>query len=561
MIFARHSLLVFLAWAAAGCRTVATVRLDLPVQLQAKPKSYIAGPVTGLGPLTLLNNEDFVYTVASSDDSKAVALSRMGAKNFYLSLFSMGSAVPSADVPINVTDFDVEALAFSPDGKTVAATSRDGSLRLYDAANGTLLSSWLTDEPLLSVAFHPTQAYLVVGSAKGLLSALAWPRLALLGEARAHSDEVRAVAFTPDGKLLSGGWDKTLKVFSATMSEAQAASARLPAERKEGLLRLRAVVSDRVSATFVLDARSADIAITPQLAQTLGLQLEKLNQTRTINTPSGPVVATVVPGVTLRLKTMSTAPLEVVVCGACVPAGAQGVLGQSFLSRFTFAHDERTQEVVLTSVSAASLGPATSQVALEPLATHTLPAFLNDFSVDARGQRLGLALSETKAERNREIYEREKRKEVEPERPWDCAAVFDLGLGKIVGTQTGHRGVVSSVGISPDGQTLASGGWDKQVLLHREGGPDEVQLGWSARRVRFSPDGRWLLIAAWTPQNPLGDKKSDPSGLLYELGYGPNATVVERIAAQAFKNAGQTPQQRVPNMACPPELQGDCGPP
>jgi WD40 repeat protein len=137
-----------------------------------------------------------------------------------------------------------------------------------------------------------------------------------------------------------------------------------------------------------------------------------------------------------------------------------------------------------------------------------------------------LALSEIPAQRTRDIYDREKRKETEPERAWNCAALFDLKEGKVLRTVHGHRGVVSSVGVSPDGETLASGGWDKRVLLHRDGVVDELKFGWSVRRVRFSPDGRYLLIAAWTPQNPIGDKKSDLSALMIELGYGENAHIV-----------------------------------
>jgi hypothetical protein len=43
--------------------------------------------------------------------------------------------------------------------------------------------------------------------------------------------------------------------------------------------------------------------------------------------------------------------------------------------------------------------------------------------------------------------------------------------------------------------------------------------GWAVRRVRFSKDGRWLVVAAWTPQNPLGDHSSNPSAVVYEVRY------------------------------------------
>jgi hypothetical protein len=39
------------------------------------------------------------------------------------------------------------------------------------------------------------------------------------------------------------------------------------------------------------------------------------------------------------------------------------------------------------------------------------------------------------------------------------------------------------------------------------------------RRVRFSPDGRWVAVAAWTPQNAIGDQESDPAAALFEVAY------------------------------------------
>ncbi|MBX7116121.1 MAG: hypothetical protein K1X64_17455 [Myxococcaceae bacterium] len=522
----RVSFLTALFALLCGCRTLATVSPRVVRQLKETPGGYVAGPPTGLGVQSVLNNEDFVYTIASSVDAQQLAAARMGMKFFFLSVYDTGTVTPRVDVPINVTEFDVESVAFSPDGTVVAATSRDGALRLFNAKTGALVGNWLTDEPLVSVAFHPTKPYLATGGAKGTVSLLAWPRLTLLSELRAHTHEVRALAFTPEGALVSGGWDKTLRILTPVDGTGRVNTARLFAERQAGTLRIRAIAADMASATFAIDARVAEVAITTALAQALGLQIETLTQTKQVTSPSGTVIAPVVPQLRLRFKMLHAAPFDAVVCDACVPSGAQGVLGQAFLARFALAQDERTQEAVLTALNDSALGPAASGVTLTPTATHPLPAYLNDFALDAKGTRAALALSESPAQRNRDVYEREKRKETEAERPWDCAALFDLKDGKILRTVHGHRGVVSTVGLSPDGETLASGGWDKQVLLHREGARDALHFGWSVRRVRFSPDGRFLLIAAWTPQNPLGDKKSDPSALVVELGYADTAVIV-----------------------------------
>ena len=152
-------------------------------------------------------------------------------------------------------------------------------------------------------------------------------------------------------------------------------------------------------------------------------------------------------------------------------------------------------------------------------------SFVNDVSLDAAGQRLGLALSESKAERNREVYLREKRGLVEPSRPGDAGAIVDAGTGQVLQRWSSHRGVVATAGISPDGLTLATGGWDKRLVVQSLGGVAGVErtFGWSVRRARFSPDGRLLAVAAWTPPNPLGDQRTEPSAVVFPVEYQPEA--------------------------------------
>jgi hypothetical protein len=125
-------------------------------------------------------------------------------------------------------------------------------------------------------------------------------------------------------------------------------------------------------------------------------------------------------------------------------------------------------------------------------------------------------------ERNRTIYEREKKGIPEPMREGDCGAIVDSHTGLIIRKWNRHEGVVSTAGISPDGQTLATGGWDKRMFVNTALEREPVakrEYGWSLRRIRFSQDGRYLLVAAWTPQNPLGDQQSNPSAVIYEVSY------------------------------------------
>jgi hypothetical protein len=78
------------------------------------------------------------------------------------------------------------------------------------------------------------------------------------------------------------------------------------------------------------------------------------------------------------------------------------------------------------------------------------------------------------------------------------------------------------VALSPDGATLASGGWDRMLrLLSVSGGEarGEWQAGWSVRMLRFARDGRHLVAAAWTPINATGDQRSQPAVNVFALEY------------------------------------------
>lgn len=146
-----------------------------------------------------------------------------------------------------------------------------------------------------------------------------------------------------------------------------------------------------------------------------------------------------------------------------------------------------------------------------------LGAYVNDLGLDAEARTVAVALSEVRAERTPEVRARERRGVREPGREGDCAARLDGASGRVLERTRAHRGVVSTVALSPDGKRLASGGWDAQVVV-TGGGPERRRsLGWIIRRVRFSRDGRRLAIAAWTPPNPVGDRRSAPAALGVDL--------------------------------------------
>ncbi|WP_224248594.1 WD40 repeat domain-containing protein [Hyalangium gracile] len=508
----------------AGCaHKPATLSSDTLSRLEQTPGGYLAGAPKELGDGPVLNNKDFVWSLDFSPDSSRVAYTHLGSKFYLLGLWTLGTPpVLVSDKNVNTYEADLEAVAFSADGGLLATAGRDGAVRLFDGATGEPKGQVVTEEPLTAVAFHPSGRYIVAGSARGLVSIFTLPQLSFIFESRAHMGQVSALAFARDGTLYSGGWDKHVRVWATREEALRTDQARVLFERRGGFTVVRGAVNGKAQVTFAVDTRAPAIILTTEAAGQAGIDVAFLKETVTVPTPLGNTVARLARAQSLRFKSMPVEGVDIAVCDVCVPSGAQGVLGTPFTDRFDVSFDESTHEAILTSKAGPAPGAETQGLTLAPQADFAFEGYVNDVTLDAKGLRLGVAFSEEKAERSRAVYEREKKGVQEPTAAFNAGALVDAASGRILQKWSIHGGVVSSAGISPDGRSLVTGGWDKRVLLLTEG-QEQLQgqrgFGWSVRRVRFSPDGRWIGVAAWTPQNPIGDQESDPAAALFQVLY------------------------------------------
>jgi WD40 repeat protein len=126
------------------------------------------------------------------------------------------------------------SVVFSPDGKTLAVGGWDGRLRLWEVASGRERGR-LQQDGGSRVAFSPDGRLLALGGGMdSTVRVVDVFTLAERGRFDGHTGRVEAVAFAPDGKTLaSGGGDTTVLVWG--LSAVKAVRAELSADAAAGL--------------------------------------------------------------------------------------------------------------------------------------------------------------------------------------------------------------------------------------------------------------------------------------------------------------------------------------
>jgi len=108
----------------------------------------------------------------------------------------------------------IDDIAFSPDGKYIASSSQDQTIRLWDAFTGREIK--IFNGHAYSIMFSPDGKYFVTGSFDKTIKIRDVNSGNIIWTLSGHSGRIYSVTYSADGKqIVSGSDDKTIKLWDA----------------------------------------------------------------------------------------------------------------------------------------------------------------------------------------------------------------------------------------------------------------------------------------------------------------------------------------------------------
>ncbi|MBD2386063.1 nSTAND1 domain-containing NTPase [Cylindrospermum sp. FACHB-282] len=390
-------------------------------------------------------HSDIVTDISFSPDGKVIASSSLDKS---VRLWRVDGGLIKV---WNADDGWVNTVCFSPDGKVIASGGEDNVVKLWQVSNGKLITSLVGHKGRITrVKFSPDGKY--IASASGDKTIKLWNFDGkLLQSLESHNEQVNSISFSPDGQILaSASADNTIKFWRLNGS--------LLATLKGHGEQVRDV-------SFSLDGKviaSASADKTIKFWQVPNHEPLVDNVNSTDFTGDGKIFTS---------------------------AGWDGNItiwqGDKFTKLQSFKGHSDIINAVAFSPNGKFLATASADKTIKVWNTQNYQLIKTFTGHNNRVTSISFSPD------NRILASGSADKTIK---------LWQIADGKLLQTLTGHIDEVTSVSFSPDGKSLASASADNTVKLWQRDGrllQNFTGHGLAIASVKFSPDGKTLASASW----------------------------------------------------------------